>query len=240
MDAGRAVTQKKIDTKKLATLAMMSALAFVVMALSKLLPSVHGFLDFDFKDVVICIAGFIYDPLSAFGMIVVVAFIEMFSPFSDTGIIGCIMNIVATAAFCCPACWIYKKDHTMKGAVIGLLTGVVLLIAVMLAWNYFLTPIYQGQPREAIADMLLPIFLPFNAVKGGLNMTATLLLYKNTVAAVFAAAHNKISRHGTCTVSGLTNNNSSSWIRVTLKFLLNRQHLHCCSPFGTFAFLTIY
>ena len=158
MDAGRAVTQKKIDTKKLATLAMMSALAFVVMALSKLLPSVHGFLDFDFKDVVICIAGFIYGPLSAFGMIVVVAFIEMFSPFSDTGIIGCIMNIVATAAFCCPACWIYKKDHTMKGAVIGLLTGVVLLIAVMLAWNYFLTPIYQGQPREAIADMLLPIF----------------------------------------------------------------------------------
>ena len=187
MDAGRAVTQKKIDTKKLATLAMMSALAFVVMALSKLLPSVHGFLDFDFKDVVICIAGFIYGPLSAFGMIVVVAFIEMFSPFSDTGIIGCIMNIVATAAFCCPACWIYKKDHTMKGAVIGLLTGVVLLIAVMLAWNYFLTPIYQGQPREAIADMLLPIFLPFNAVKGGLNMTATLLLYKPVVGALRSA-----------------------------------------------------
>ena len=71
--------------------------------------------------------------------------------------------------------------------MIGLLTGVVLLIAVMLAWNYFLTPIYQGQPREAIADMLLPIFLPFNAVKGGLNMTATLLLYKPVVGALRSA-----------------------------------------------------
>ena len=174
MDAGRTITPKKTDTKKLATLAMLSALAFVVMALSKLLPSVNGFLDFDFKDVVICIAGFIYGPLSALGMIVVVALIEMISPFSDTGPIGCIMNIVATAAFCCPACWIYKKNHTMKGAVLGLLTGVVLLIAVMLAWNYFLTPIYQGQPREA-------------AVKGGLNMTATLLLYKPVVGALRSA-----------------------------------------------------
>ena len=187
MDAGRTITPKKTDTKKLATLAMLSALAFVVMALSKLLPSVHGFLDFDFKDVVICIAGFIYGPLSALGMIVVVALIEMISPFSDTGPIGCIMNIVATAAFCCPACWIYKKNHTMKGAVLGLLTGVVLLIAVMLAWNQLLTPIYQRQPREAIADLLLPVFLPFNAVKGGLNMTATLLLYKPVVGALRSA-----------------------------------------------------
>ena len=187
MDAGRTITPKKTDTKKLATLAMLSALAFVVMALSKLLPSVNGFLDFDFKDVVICIAGFIYGPLSALGMIVVVALIEMISPFSDTGPIGCIMNIVATAAFCCPACWIYKKNHTMKGAVLGLLTGVVLLIAVMLTWNYFLLPIYQGQPREAIAAQLLPVFLPFNAVKGGLNMTATLLLYKPVVGALRSA-----------------------------------------------------
>ena len=187
MDAGRTITPKKTDTKKLATLAMLSALAFVVMALSKLLPSVNGFLDFDFKDVVICIAGFIYGPLSALGMIVVVALIEMISPFSDTGPIGCIMNVLATCAFCCPACWIYKKNHTMKGAVLGLLTGVVLLIAVMLAWNYFLTPIYQGQPREAIADLLLPVFLPFNAVKGGLNMTATLLLYKPVVGALRSA-----------------------------------------------------
>ena len=184
MDAGRTITPKKTDTKKLATLAMLSALAFVVMALSKLLPSVNGFLDFDFKDVVICIAGFIYGPLSALGMIVVVALIEMISPFSDTGPIGCIMNIVATAAFCCPACWIYKKNHTMKGAVIGLSLGVIVMTALMLLWNYLVTPIYQGMPRSAIADMLVPVFLPFNLVKGGMNMAATLLLYKPIVGAL--------------------------------------------------------
>lgn len=187
MDARTTPTAKKVDTKKLATLAMLSALAFAIMAVSKLLPSVEGFLDFDFKDVVICIAGFVYGPLSALAMIVVVCILEMFSPFSSSGIIGCIMNIVATASFCCPACYIYKHNHTMKGAVLGLVTGLVLLIITMLAWNYFLTPIYRGMPREAIADMLLPIFLPFNAVKGGLNMTATLLLYKPVVGALRSA-----------------------------------------------------
>ena len=106
MDARTTPTAQKVDIKKIATLAMLSALAFAVMAVSKLLPSVNGFLDFDFKDVVICIAGFIYGPLSALAMILVVCVLEMLSPFSSSGIIGCIMNIVATGSFCCVACYI--------------------------------------------------------------------------------------------------------------------------------------
>ena len=183
MDAGRTITKRKPDTKTVATLAMLTALAYVVMYLSKLLPSVNGFLDFDFKDVVLCIGGFIYGPIAALMMIVIVCFIEMIT-ISHTELIGCIMNIVATASFVCTACAIYKHKRTMKGAIIGLVTAVVVLVVVMLAWNYFLTPIYQRVPRDAIADMLIPLFLPFNAVKGGLNMTATLLVYKPVVDAL--------------------------------------------------------
>ena len=173
----------RMDTKKLATLAMLTALAYVVMYLSKLMPSVNGFLDFDFKDVVLCIGGFVYGPIAALMMIVIVCVLEMVTV-SHTDIIGCIMNIVATASFVCTACAIYKRKHTMKGAIVGLASAVVVLVVVMLAWNYFLTPIYQRIPREAVADMLPTVFLPFNAVKGGLNMTATLLVYKPVVDAL--------------------------------------------------------
>ena len=168
------------NTKTITTLAMLSAIAFVVMLVSKLLPSVNGFLDFDFKDVVICIGGFVFGPMAAASMAVVVAFVEMITV-SHTGIIGFVMNALATCAFCCTATFIYKKRHTMAGAVLGLAAGVVALTVVMLLWNYFLTPIYQGMPREAVAAMLVPIFLPFNLVKGGMNMAATLLLYKPVV-----------------------------------------------------------
>ena len=176
-------TGTRMDTKKLATLGMLTALAFVVMYLSKFIPSVNGFLDFDFKDVVLCIGGFIYGPIAALMMTVVVCFLEMITV-SHTDIIGCVMNIVATASFVCTACAIYKHNRTMKGAIIGLASAVVVLVVVMLAWNYFLTPIYQKIPREAIVDMLPTIFLPFNAVKGGLNMTVTLLVYKPVVDAL--------------------------------------------------------
>ena len=185
MDAAKktANTRKKVDVRKLVILAMLTAVAYVVMLLSKFMPSVNGFLDFDFKDVVICIGGFIYGPVSAAAMSLVVSFIEMVTV-SHTGIWGFLMNFIATASFCCTACYIYKKHHTMKGAVIGLATGVVVLVVVMLLWNYLITPIYQGYPRDVIAKMLLPVFLPFNAVKGGMNLAATLLLYKPVVTAL--------------------------------------------------------
>jgi hypothetical protein len=55
------------------------------------------------------------------------------------------------------------------------------MVAVMLAWNYLLTPIYMGYPREAVAAMLVPVFLPFNLIKGGINAALVLLIYKPVV-----------------------------------------------------------
>ena len=76
-----------------------------------------------------------------------------------------------------------KRDYK-RGAVLGWAWGVGCLVIVMLLWNYLVTPIYQGMPRQAIADLLLPVFLPFNLAKGGMNMAATLLLYPPVVGAL--------------------------------------------------------
>ena len=171
-------------TRTLVTLAMLTAVAYVVMYISKIIPSVAGFLDFDFKDVVICIGGFTFGPTAAAVISILVAFIE-FITVSATGVIGLIMNILATTSFCCTACFIYKKRHTMTGAVVGLSVGVVVLVCVMLLWNYLITPLYMpGVTRADIVPMLPTIFLPFNLAKGGMNMAATLLLYKPVVTAL--------------------------------------------------------
>ena len=173
----------RLNTKQLVTMAMLSGIAYVVMLLSKSLPSVNGFLDFDFKDVIICVGGFIYGPLSAAIMSILVAFIEMVT-ISHTAFWGFLMNCLATCAFCCTACYVYKKRHTQRGAVLGLALGVMCLVVVMLLWNFLITPIYTGYPREVVTAMLLPVFLPFNLAKGGMNMAVTLLLYKPIVTAL--------------------------------------------------------
>jgi len=172
------------DTRTLVTIAMLTAIAYVVMYISKLIPSVIGFLDFDFKDVVICIGGFTFGPTAAAVISILVALIE-FITVSTTGVIGLIMNVLATTSFCCTACFIYKRHHTMKGAILGLAAGVVVLVCVMLLWNFLITPLYMPWvTREQIIPMLPTVFLPFNLAKGGMNMAATLLLYKPVVTAL--------------------------------------------------------
>ena len=169
--------------KKLVTLAMLTAVTYVVMLLCKNIPDVAGFLQLEVKDTVICIGGFLYGPVSAAVIAIVVAVIEMFTV-SGTGPIGCVMNVLATAAFCCTASYIYKKNHSRNGAVIGLGVATLVLTVVMLLWNYLITPLYMGVPREEVVKMLIPIFLPFNLVKGALNMAATLIIYKPVVTAL--------------------------------------------------------
>ena len=149
----------KSNTKKLVILGMFCAIAYAVMLVGRV--PIVLFLKYDPKDVIIAIAGFLYGPLSSFLISVVVSFIEMIST-SETGFIGLVMNILSTCSFACLAAWIYKKNHTLKGAVTGLVIGVVVMTSVMLLWNYLITPIYMGYPREAVAALLVPAFLPFN------------------------------------------------------------------------------
>ena len=62
------------------------------------------------------------------------------------------------------------------------------MVFVMLCWNYFIAPIYMGYPREAVAELLISAFLPFNLIKGGLNAGIAMILYKPAVSA-FRHAH---------------------------------------------------
>lgn len=94
------------------------------------------------------------------------------------------MNLLSSCSFACTAALIYKKRHTLWGAVLSLLCGSVVMICVMLLWNYLITPLYMGVTREQVVDLLLPAFLPFNALKAGLNTAFTLCLYKPLVTAL--------------------------------------------------------
>lgn len=171
-------------TGKLTAVAMLCAIAYVVMFVGRIsLVPAAPFLKYDPKDVVITLGGLIWGPGTAMVVSVIVSFIEMLSV-SDTGIIGCVMNIISSCAFACTASAVYRKKRTPSGAVVGLAAGVAAMVVVMLLWNYLVTPIYMGYPRETVAAMLVPVFLPFNLLKAGLNAGFTFLLYKPVISAL--------------------------------------------------------
>lgn len=170
----------KTNTKKLTAASLLCAFAYIVMLISKIIPEVAGFLQLDLKDVVIVSGGFILGPASALIISFVVSLLELLTV-SNTGIIGMIMNVVSTAAFCCTAAIIYKYFRTVKGAVASLIFGTIALTVVMLLWNYYITPLYMKVPRDVVVSMLIPVFLPFNLIKGLINSSLTLVLYKPLV-----------------------------------------------------------
>ncbi len=171
------MTQSSMRNRKLTLMAMLAAMAYVAMLITRPLPAVAGFLSYDLKDVIVAIAGFLLGPAAALGIALVVSLIEMLTV-SATGPIGLLMNVLSTSAFVLPSAIMYRRDRTLRSAALGLVLGVILMAAVMLAWNYIVTPLYMHVPRDVVAGMLLPTFLPFNLVKGGLNAGITMLLYK--------------------------------------------------------------
>ena len=167
-------TQKN-NFRKLVLMAMLAAVAYLIMTAVRI--PVILFLKYEPKDVVITIGGFLLGPMACMIISAVVSLIEMVSV-SDTGIIGCLMNFISTCSFACTAALIYKKRHTLGGAIGSLVAGSLVMICVMLLWNWLITPLYMGGTRESVAAMLLPVFLPFNALKAGLNSALVLVLYK--------------------------------------------------------------
>ncbi len=174
-------------TKKIVMIGMLSALAFALTCLGNLIPiKVAGFLDYDPKDIIIVIAGFILGPIPTLIISLITALLELIT-ISATGPIGFLMNVISSCAFAVPASVIYQRKRTFKGAVIGLCVGVVAMSATMILWNYLITPIYMHIDRGVVAKMLPTVFLPFNLIKGSLNASLAMLLYKPIVKAMRGA-----------------------------------------------------
>lgn len=173
-------------TKRIVTIGMLCAITYLVMAVGRI--PVVLFLKYDPSDIIVALGGLIWGPMTSCVVSVTVAVIEMVTV-SNTGILGCIMNIVQTLSFACTAALIFQKKHTLSGAVIGLVAGCITSVIVMMLWNYLITPTYMGYPREAVTELLLPVFLPFNLFKDGLNAAITFLLYKPVVSALMKSGY---------------------------------------------------
>ena len=172
---------KSYSVKQMVMLALLAAIAYMMVSLIRI--PVVLFLKYEPKDVIITIGGFLFGPMASFTVSLLVSLLEMVT-ISETGPIGALMNLLSTCTFACTAAIIYKKKHTLSGAILALIGGTILMTIAMLLWNWLITPIYMGYPRDVVASMLVPVFLPFNLLKAGLNSAFVLFLYKPLVTAL--------------------------------------------------------
>ena len=175
------MNERSVKLRRWVLIAMLAAISYLIVSYIRI--PVVLFLKYEPKDVIITIGGFLLGPMASFAISLVVSLLEMVTV-SDTGPIGALMNLLSTCAFACTASLVYKKIHKLKGAIIGLAAGSAVMICAMLLWNWLITPLYMGVSREQVEGMLIPMFLPFNALKAGFNSALVLGLYKPLTAAL--------------------------------------------------------
>ena len=93
--------------------------------------------------------------------------------------LGTLLTFVAMVGMVLVAGLIYKKWHTFKGAVAGLVISAVPFIVLAILMNFVITPLYSGASIADVAALVLPVLVPFNVLKCALNIVLTLLVYKS-------------------------------------------------------------
>lgn len=188
------VAARGIKTRNLVRVGILGAVGFLLMFLSMPLSFIAPpFMKLDLSDVPALVAGFAMGP--SYGIMVQLVKNLLNATKTITGGVGELSNFIVGSTYVFIASMIYKKNKSMKSALIGIVVGILAMTTLAMASNYFVVfPLYAKLmiPMETIigmgtainpainslGKMMLLSVLPFNLVKGSINGLVTFLVYK--------------------------------------------------------------
>ena len=161
------------STKRIAMYALFVALSMAVSFVDfPIMPGVE-WLKYDPSGIVSLVAGFAYGPAAA-AIVSVLGFL----PHLFTNPWGTLMAVLVALALSVPAALIYRRNKTRKGAVIGIIVGAIVALAVAIVGNLIVTPFYAHMTTAQVVALIVPALLPFNALKFTIHGVVTFLIYK--------------------------------------------------------------
>lgn len=189
-------TVQRKRVKRLTTAAMMGAIAFVLLSVNFPIPVLSPFAEIDMAALPELIGGFVLGPVGALEIVVVKVLLKLLVVGTETMYTGELSNFMLSIAFVLPAVLYYRREHTKKGAVIGLVIGSLCKVLVGIFTNlYIIFPFYiklYGLDWAAMVDMCAKAnpwihsvptmvafsIVPFNIVSTALSSVITMLVYK--------------------------------------------------------------
>lgn len=182
---------QKNKTIKITQIAIFTAIATVVSLIDFPLPFFPSFYKLNLSDAVVLIGGFSLGALEG----VIIVFLRMILSFllkgTSTFFIGDFANCILSIFFVLPSFIIYKKNRTLKGAIVGMAVGIFSLLFFSAILNYFVLITLYLMVLMIPVKNLLSIFhvnslfefilffvLPFNLLKGVVCSLIALITYK--------------------------------------------------------------
>ena len=184
-------------THKLTVTAMLSTVAFLLMFIEFPVPAlIPAFVKLDISDLPELLAAFSLGPL--YGVLVTFLKNLLFVVLHGTSsaYVGELFNFIMGAVFSFSAGFLYQRNKSRKGALLGAVVGALLMAALSVPLNYFVVyPAYvvcYKLPLDAIVGMyqairpstdgllecLLVFNMPFTFFKVVLDVALCFLIYK--------------------------------------------------------------
>lgn len=170
----------KSSVNRLVKLGMLAALSLVLVYFIRfpIFPAAP-YLEYDMADVPILIGTFLFGPWWGLMLTAAVSVLQWLLVSTGSGWVGAVMHFCATGANVLLAGLIYRRVHTLKGAIVALASGILVQTLMMIPLNLIFTVHFNGAPAEVVKAMLVPVIIPFNLIKAGINALITFLLYKS-------------------------------------------------------------
>ena len=164
------------STKRIAITALFCAAAAICTLFVEfpILPAAP-WLKYDPSGVVALIAGLAFGPVTG-AVVSTVSYLPHLV--TTSGFWGMIMAMIATLSLVLPASLVYQRNTTFKGAIAGLAVGAVVCLVCCIVANIIVTPIYAHMTTQEVIDLIVPVLLPFNAIKIAINCVVCALIYK--------------------------------------------------------------
>ena len=186
----------KLGTREIVTIGMLGAIAVVLMLFEIPLPFAPPFYEIDFSEVPVLIGCFSLGPVAGILIEFVKILLNLVINGTATAGVGEFANFCIGCSFCIPAGIIYQRKKTKKGAMIGLVSGTLIMTFLGCFINaYIMLPTYAKAfqiPIEGLIEMgtkvnasITDLFtfvmfavVPFNLLKGVLVSIIVILIYK--------------------------------------------------------------
>ena len=173
------------NTRRLSTIAILSALSFVLMYFDFPLLPAAPFLRIEFSILPVLVGLVVLDLPAALGVLFLRSLLKIL--LNNQGVstyIGLPMNIVALGVFVLAFGLIWKKERTTMRFVLASLAGTIGLTLAMLVLNYvYAVPLYVKfanfdiENILGLSNYLLAMVLPFNLIEGVIFAISFWLLF---------------------------------------------------------------
>ena len=184
---------KHLNVRYITMTGMLSAIGFILMYLEISVPFMPTFIKMDLSELPALIGSFAFGPICGIFICLIKNVLHL--TVSNTAFVGELANFLMGTVFVGTAGLIYKRKKTKKTATIAAFTGAILMGAISIPINYFVTyPFYYNfMPKEviltayqaiipsmkSILQCLICFNFPFTAFKGLISVIITLLVYKH-------------------------------------------------------------